>query len=136
MTKEQLDQLLTAVDERISKAVEEVTKERDALKAEVETLKAKFEDEGDVTKALAEIKEQGDQTLREIVVGTFDDEDKLTKAGVIQRLEGIEKALATRKSVTGQDETVTPSVTPDPLFTAMKKAIENRGTPVSLGHGN
>ncbi len=126
MTKEQLDQLLDAVEERVNKALEPVIKERDALAKRLDEVEGKFGEEGELTKKLAELSESGDQTLREIIVGTED------KPGLVKRLGDIEAQLTTRKSVTSQDEVVVGKSVDDPLVAAMKKAIKHRGEPVVL----
>lgn len=130
MTKEQMEQLLKAVEKRIEDSLGDLREEAEALKKQLDDVQSKFGEEGELTKKFDELAEQGDQIVREAIVGTEE------KPGLVQRIEALEKLTATRKSLSGQEnaEGVTKEED-DPLWAATRKAIEEPGRPVSIGTG-
>lgn len=129
MTKEQLEEFLTAVEEKVTKALEPVVTRIDAVEkslngeGEGEDAKPGIAKQLEDTKATIEtIKAEGDQAAREAI------------SKIADQLGTVAKATVTRKSI---DEQEAPEgdekAKADPLGNALLKAIHNPGAQVKLG---
>lgn len=130
MTKEQLEEFLTAVEEKVTKALEPVVSRIDAVEKSLNG-----EGEGDdakpgIAKALEDvkttvetIKSEGDQAAREAI------------SKIADQLGTVAKATVTRKSIDEQEdaEGEVEKSKADPLGSALLKAIHNPGSKVKLG---